>query len=156
MSNLALPARLAVVLLCVWPASSLSMSATPNAGDLLAGFVAAWNSHDAAAFGHLMAADADWVTASGKRLHGREQIVKFLAGEHSTWAKTTTMRTRSIHMRMLDAKTAVLMLEWEIVTPGDAGAAPAVARGNNVFVARENNGWLIVAGQVARAPPDRS
>ena len=130
----------------------MSMSVTASPNDLLVGFVAAWNTHNPKAFGDLMAADADWVTASGKRMHGREQIVEFLAAEHSTWAKRTTMRTRSVHVRMLDEKTAVLMLEWEIVTPGETGAAPAVARGNNVFVARQEQGWLIVAGQVARAP----
>ena len=128
------------------------MSVTPNPGDLLVGFVAAWNTHNPKAFGDLMASDADWVTASGKRLRGRELIVGFLAAEHSSWAKHTIMRTRSTHVRMLDQKTAVLMLEWEILTPGENGAAPTVARGNNVFVALQERGWLIVAGQVARAP----
>ena len=114
-------------------------------------FVEAWNAHDAAAFGALTATDADWVTASGIRLLGRDKIQAYLADEHATWAKRTTMKALNIHVRSLSAKTAIVLFEWEIATPGEAGSAPSVARGNNLFVAIDDNGWTIVAGQVARA-----
>ena len=114
-------------------------------------FVEAWNSHDFAKFGALVAKDADWVTASGSRLQGRDRIQGYLADEHATWAKQTTMKSLNIHVRPLDVKTAIVFFEWEIATPGEAGAAPSVARGNNLFVAVDDNGWTIIAGQVARA-----
>lgn len=98
-----------------------------------------------------MAADADWVTASGIRLRGRDRIQAYLADEHATWAKRTSMRALNIHVRPLNAKAAIVLFEWEIATPGEDGGAPSVARGNNLFVAFDDNGWIIVSGQVARA-----
>jgi uncharacterized protein (TIGR02246 family) len=120
---------------------------------LAARFAAAWNAHDAEAFASLLAPDADWVTASGQRLRGRAAITDFLAEEHRTWAKATTMRARNVHSRRLDESTVIVMFEWEIETPGEAGAAPTVARGNNLFVTRRDDGWLVIAGQVARIRP---
>jgi hypothetical protein len=57
--------RLIALLLCAWPAASLSKSITERPDELVASFVAVWNTHDPPAFGRLMAIDADWVTASG-------------------------------------------------------------------------------------------
>jgi uncharacterized protein (TIGR02246 family) len=136
----------------VW--SCVSLAREISAGDaqgLATRFAAAWNAHDAAAFGALMAVDADWVTASGIRLAGRDRIQAYLGEEHSTWAKHTTMRVSNIRVRALDAKTAVVLFEWEIETPGKEGAVPTVSRGNNLFVVVNENGWTVVAGQVARA-----
>jgi len=98
-----------------------------------------------------MAADADWVTASGVRLRSRDKIQSFLAEEHATWAKTTSMRALNVQVRAMNDKTAVVLFEWEIATPGKEGGAPSLARGNNLFVAVDDQGWTIVAGQVARA-----
>ena len=142
-----------VCLVLAWSSASPGMSITPAPDGVVIGFVAAWNSHSPAAFGQLMAADADWVTASGQRLRGREPIQEYLAEEHATWAKTTTMKALSVHVRLIDDKTAVVMFEWQIRTPGAAGAEPTVTHGNNLFVAVKNGDWLIVSGQVARARP---
>ena len=100
-----------------------------------------------------MAADADWVTASGIRLRGRDKVQAFLAEEHATWAKPTTMQAMNVHVRPLNKKTAVVLFEWEIATPGAGGSAPTVSRGNNLFVAVDDDGWTIVSGQVTRARP---
>ncbi len=143
-------APLAICLLLLVPAASRAMSVTPSPAGLIESFVAAWNSHNPVAFGHLVAADADWVTASGKRLLSRPHIQAFLADEHETWAKTTTMKTVSSRVRMLDDDTAVVMFEWEISAPAVAGQAPTVSSGNNLFVAVKRGDWIIVSGQVAR------
>jgi uncharacterized protein (TIGR02246 family) len=143
--------RLIAILLCAWPAASLSTSVTQRPNELVTRFVAAWNMHDPSAFGRLMAIDADWVTASGLRLRGRDRVQEYLAGEHATWAKTTTMKSQSVHVRMLDDQKAIVMFEWQILSPGESGGVPTVARGNNLFVAVLDQGWLIVSGQVARA-----
>jgi uncharacterized protein (TIGR02246 family) len=144
--SITLPAMFAV-LSCV---SLASEKPAGDAKDLATRFVAAWNTHDAAAFGALMAVDADWVTASGIRLAGRDRIQAYLGEEHSTWAKHTIMRASNIRVRALDAKTAVVLFEWEIETPGNEGAAPTISRGNNLFVVAHETRWSIVAGQVAR------
>lgn len=143
--------RLAICLLLLAPAASRSMSLTPVPASLIKSFVAAWNAHNPVAFGHLMATDADWVTASGVRLKGRAQIQAFLAEEHDTWARITTMKSLSSHVRPLNGTTAIVMFEWEITTPSTDGAPPMAARGNNLFVAVQDGEWRIVAGQVARA-----
>jgi uncharacterized protein (TIGR02246 family) len=142
---------LALALLFVWPAESLpAEDPSKNAESLATRFVAAWNTHDAAAFGALMADDADWVTASGIRLSGREKIQAYLAEEHATWAKNTTMRVMNIHVRSLGRNSAVVLFEWEIETPAEDGGAPPVARGNNLFVAVKDGSWIVASGQVAR------
>ena len=98
-----------------------------------------------------MAEDADWVTASGLRLRGRAKIQGYLAEEHSTWAKRTTMQASNIHVRPLNAKISIVSFEWTITTPGEEGSMPSIARGNNLFVATNEKGWTVVSGQVARA-----
>ena len=142
---------LALTLLFTWQGVSVADEPPRDARELATRFAEAWNDHDAASFGALMAVDADWVTASGLRLRGRDKIQAYLAEEHSTWAKHTSMRAKNISVRPLTAKTAIVLFEWEIETPGDAGGAPSVARGNNMFVASYDSHWTIVAGQVARA-----
>lgn len=113
-------------------------------------FVDAWNAHDSVAFAKLMAEDADWVTASGLRLRGRENIRAYLSEEHATWAKRTSMQAMHVHVRPLNEKTSIVSFEWTITTPGEEGGPPSVARGNNLFVTVDEKGWLIVSGQVAR------
>ena len=97
-----------------------------------------------------MAEDADWVTASGLRLRGREKIRAYLSEEHATWAKRTSMQATNILVRRLSGKTSIVSFEWTITTPAEGGGTPSVARGNNLFVAVDEKGWAIVSGQVAR------
>ena len=97
-----------------------------------------------------MAEDADWVTASGIRLRGRDRIQAYLSEEHATWAKRTSMSAKNIHVRPLDGKTAIVLFEWEISTPNEGGGS-SVSRGNNLFVVTCDKHWTIVSGQVARA-----
>jgi uncharacterized protein (TIGR02246 family) len=138
----------AAVLACA--GAPLPAADTTRPDELVAQFVAAWNAHDAPAFGKLFASDADWVTASGKRLHGRDAIVAYLGEEHASWARATRMQSAQVHVRRVDEATAAVFFEWQIAAPNpEANAAPR--RGNNLFVAaRTPEGWTIVAGQVAR------
>ena len=154
MSQVPALTKLLALILCTWAGAFVSAAApTRDADELATRFVAAWNAHDPASFAALMATDADWVTASGIRLRGRDKIEAFLAEEHATWAKPTTMQAMNIHVRRLNSKTAIVLFEWEIATPGAGSGAPTVSRGNNLFVAVDDGGWTIVSGQVARARP---
>ena len=133
------------------PLRAESPAAKPDS--LVTAFVDAWNTHDPAAFGKLFAPDADWVTASGIRLRGREKIRDFLAEEHAGWARHTRMQATNIHVRPTGDQAASVFFEWEISEEA-AGSTEARSprRGNNLFVVmRAESGWTIVAGQVARS-----
>ena len=139
--------------LLLWFACAPASSAgelPADARSLATLFVDAWNSHDAASFAVLLADDADWVTASGLRLNGRESIRAYLSVEHATWAKRTRMQASNIQVRALNENTSIVSFEWAIATPGEGGGKPSVARGNNLFVAIDKKGWVIISGQVAR------
>ena len=138
------------VLLFTWACLSAAGDPPRNAGELATRFVEAWNAHDPAAFGALMAEDADWVTASGVRLRGRERIQAYLSEEHASWAKRTNMRAINIRVRPMNEKTSIVLFEWEIASPGEGAGVSTVSRGNNLFVAVHDTHWTIVAGQVAR------
>ena len=123
-----------------------SQTSAPEPDDVATQFAEAWNQHDVGAFGRLLAADADWVTASGLRLHGRAKIQEYLAKEHSTWAASTRMRVVSIHVRALSADAASVFFEWEIVALASAGSAAGAGRGNNLFVvSRSGADWRVTA-----------
>lgn len=115
-------------------------------------FADAWNAHDMAAFGDLFATDADWVTASGSRMNGREKIRAYLAEEHATWAKTTRMEAANVHVRHLNRSTAMVFFDWTL-TPTQGAKGAKVRHGNNVLLATKfGPGWIVAAGQVARKP----
>jgi uncharacterized protein (TIGR02246 family) len=134
------------LLAALWlPAIGAAQASEPQS--LVQAFAAAWNAHDAKAFEKLFAADADWITAPGTRLKGRGAIRDFLADEHKTWARTTTMTPSNILVRLQAPDVAVVLFDWEIARSESAGEP---GRGNNLFVATRQAGqWIIAAGQVA-------
>lgn len=140
--------------LVLWAGSvlpALAESAPKGPELVVSQFVEAWNAHDMRALGDLLTTDVDWVTASGKRLGGREKVRAYLAEEHSTWARTTRMEAADVYVRHLNRGTAMVFFEWQIApAKGEAAAPPR--RGNNLFIARQfGSGWILAAGQVARA-----
>jgi uncharacterized protein (TIGR02246 family) len=145
-SRLVLPA-----LLCLLSAAAFGQARSSETDAVVEGFVRAWNAHDMEAFGRLFAADADWVTASGVHMIGRDDIQAYLTQEHATWAKTTTMTATGTRLRRISEDIAIIFFQWQIAGALDqAGTQAAVARGNNVLVVtKQRGGWLIVAGQVA-------
>ncbi len=147
-------AALAAILLWAVMSSRAEAAPPPPPESVVAVFVDAWNTHDREAFGKLFAADADWMTASGLRLRGRDRIQAYLAEEHAGWAKRTRMKATNVHVRVLANDSVSVMFEWEITDSADGpGAASQRRLGNNFFVvARTDTGWIIVAGQVARKP----
>ena len=113
-------------------------------------FARSWNTHDMKAFSDLLSDDADWVTVAAARIKGRSKIQAFLDGEHSGWARTTSMSTSGAAVRILGDAAAV-HFNWEITGGiGRDGQPAAPARGVNLFVlAKQATGWRVVAGQVA-------
>ena len=99
------------LLAALWlPSTAATQSSDPQA--LVQGFAAAWNAHDARAFEKLFSDDADWVTAAGSRTKGRTAIRDYLAQEHQTWARTTTMTASIVVVRFLTADAADVLFDW--------------------------------------------
>jgi uncharacterized protein (TIGR02246 family) len=147
--------RLALLLAIGLP--SIGRAQSPEPHMLVQSFATAWNSHDADAMGKLFSAQADWVTAPGTRVKGRTAIRDFLAQEHKTWARTTTMTPSNAVVRFVSPDVAVILFEWEISAALDSsGKAAAPSRGNNLFVANRQAGyWTVTAGQVASQRPQK-
>lgn len=111
-------------------------------------FVRAWNAHAPPLFGALLAADADWVTASAMVLEGRADIEAYLAREHAGWARQTTMTAEKISARAVSADIFIVMLEWRITDPARAAAERSFTGANQFVAVRGADGWRVVAGQV--------
>lgn len=118
------------------------------------GFVRAWNTHDATGLGDVFSEDADWVTASGMQVRGRNAIQAALAKEHANWAKTTSMAVTSTTTRRIGPNDVVLYFNWKITgAVGDNGKSAGPFHGVNLFVVtRQSAGWKVVAGQATKAP----
>lgn len=113
-------------------------------------FARSWNAHSTKAFCDVLSDDADWVTVAGTRLKGRSEIQAFLDKEHNGWARTTSMRTTDVAIRVLGVDAAVVYFNWEITRAvGRDGQPSAPSRGVNLLVlAKQVDGWRVVAGQV--------
>jgi uncharacterized protein (TIGR02246 family) len=101
-------------------------------------------------FCDVLSEDADWVTVAGTRLKGRSEIQAFLDKEHSGWARTTSMRTTDVAIRLLGDDAAVVSFNWEITREGQPSDP---SRGINMLVvAKQGDGWRVVSGQVGVKP----
>ena len=136
----------------LWVAVGLQAQ-LPQPESLVEGFLRAWNNHDGKAFGELFSEEADWVTASGRRLKGRAEVESFLGQEHSSWARTTTMTASDIEAKPMGPELVVVFYRWKIVGTGQPGAqASPTYEGNTLFVGtKQGSQWMIVAGQVSNA-----
>jgi uncharacterized protein (TIGR02246 family) len=106
-------------------------------------FIEAWNAHAPHSFGIVLVKDADWVTASGIVLRGRDDIVGYLGREHETWARDTRMTAVRIHSRLVSRHTVVVRLEWEI-----SDAATSFPGVTQFVVTRSDGEWRVASGQV--------
>ncbi|HLW83389.1 MAG TPA: SgcJ/EcaC family oxidoreductase [Candidatus Acidoferrales bacterium] len=124
------------------------------------GFATDWNHHDMAAFGKLFAPDADFVTVTGFRMKGRQQIQMDHAWMHGVIPRNTpgfpksdphygifahsTMKFIHIDVRFLRKDVAVAHVNWELL--GDSRTPKR--HGVLLFVlTRQNGGWLIAVAQ---------
>lgn len=122
---------------------------TPDA--LAEAFAHAWNAHDPAAFRELYSDDADWVTVAGVRHRGGDAIAAALIKEHTTWARSTTLRATDVAVRVITPDHSIVIFSWEISSAVEGAAPPR--RGSTLMVAaRHARGWVVIAGQVASAP----
>lgn len=117
---------------------------------LSAGFVGAWNSHDAKEFERLFTADAYWVPTVDSRLVGRAAIVADLDNAHRNWARHTTLAIDSVSVtsRQIAPGVAVVLFhapfrqaDGTLTSPGNAVMLVAV---------KEHSTWRIASGQITK------
>jgi uncharacterized protein (TIGR02246 family) len=92
-------ASLSVLILFGFASTAAAQTRGPD--EVVDVFARAWNAHNMKAFGEVLSDDADWVTVAGVRLKGRTEIQAFLDKEHNGWARTTSMSTKGVAIRVL-------------------------------------------------------
>jgi len=130
----------------IWLApSSAAQSRRPE--DLVDAFVAAWNSHDVNAFERLFAADADWVTTYDVRDDGRANILADLKETHEGWAKSSTIVSSKVSVRVLRPDVAVVHFNAAL-TP-TLGGTP-IGRTMLLVAVKHARAWSIASGQITK------
>jgi len=129
------------------PASSAAQTLGPDA--LVDGFLRAFNTHDAKAFGSLFTEDADWVSVAGIRVKGRAGIQAEHEKAFTTFFKSATLASTGTTVRLVRPDVAVVHFNWELTGQVDKeGKVAAPRRGVITIVAtKEEDQWRITAGQ---------
>lgn len=157
--------RLVSVVILLASFSATFVLAAPNETDVVRnaveGFTTAWNHHDMDAFGHLFAADADFVNVAGVLMQGREEIQMHHAWSHGAIPKTTrvpgtlaanygifkssTMNFDAVDVRFLRRDVALAHVKWQLL--GDTRSSTP-RHGVLLFVlTRTKDGWQIASAQ---------
>ena len=139
--------RLGVVfLLACLAVDSPAQTLGPEA--LVHGFVRAFNTHDAKAFGGLFTEDADWVSVAGIRVNGRANIQAEHEQAFTTYFRQATLASTDITGRLVRPDVAVVHFTWELTGQVKEGKPADPRRGIiTIVAARQANNWMITAGQ---------
>jgi len=138
---------LGVFLLLNLPTGNATQTPAPSA--LVDGFLRAFNTHDAKAFGNLFTEDADWVSVAGIRVKGRAGIEAEHEKAFTTFFKSVTLASTGATMRLLCPDVAVVHFNWELTGQVDKEGKPTGTRRGiiTIFAAKEEDQWRITAGQ---------
>jgi uncharacterized protein (TIGR02246 family) len=127
------------------PANAAAPVAT--AESLVERFVAAWNSHDLAAFEKLFTSEATWVATFDARQEGREAVLKGFRIAHEGWAKSSSIAASDALVTNLRRDVAIVQFN-AMMTPGQG--KEALGRTLLLVASREADGWKISAGQLTK------
>lgn len=119
----------------------------PQVRGLAQSFVAAWNQHDAAALGNLMAPGVEFVTVGAIWLHGRADVEKFHARLFAGRLADSTNEVLETAVRFLRPDLALVHWSWTVAAEKDAGGKTRPQRWGlmTALAEKQNGGWLIVA-----------
>lgn len=109
----------------------------------------AWNDHDVRALADLLLPDADFVTVSGKWLHGKKEFFEHTKRLHDTQFKDSVHSVSRTEVRFLGSGLAVAHVRWGLKGDTDPDGTPREPR-TGIFtqVLRKKAGrWLILASQ---------
>ena len=128
---------------------STAFAAAPvaTAESLVERFVAAWNSHDLAAFEKLFASEATWVATFDARDEGREAVLKDFRIAHEGWAKSSSVAASDALVTNLRPDVAIV--QFNLMMTMGQGKEP-LGRTLLLVAGREADGWKIAAGQLTK------
>jgi uncharacterized protein (TIGR02246 family) len=108
----------------------------------------AWEQGDGEAFGALFSNDAQYVTAPGERLHGRERIAQSHQHMFHTFFKGTRLgRDYPLRFRSLDPKVVLVELSGSVLFPGEKETGVPPNGLMTLVIKKEVGGWRIVSFQ---------
>ena len=109
----------------------------------------AWNAHDVKALTELLLPDADFVTVTGKWLHGREEFFDHTKRLHDTRFKDSVHSIARTQVRFLTPDLAVAHVRWGLRGDTDPDGTPREPRTGffTLVLRRSAGGWLILATQ---------
>ncbi len=124
--------------------------------ELQARQAAAWNRHDAGAYADLFTEDGDVVNVLGWWWRSRAEIRSKLTDAFAFVFSDSTLTIAEVHVRLLDAHTAVAHVRWTLdgaKTPPNAPAPPR--EGIQLQVLRKDpDRWLIASFQNTNSVPE--
>ena len=112
---------------------------------VLAGFIEAWNKHDAKAFSMVFAEDADFTNVRGVGASGRVEIEKFHAPLFATRFKDTNGKMTKTKIRFIKADVAAVDAWWEMTgAKGPEGQDIPLRKGLlNFVMTKTGEQWFI-------------
>ncbi len=112
---------------------------------VLAGFIEAWNKHDAKAFSMVFAEDADFINVGGTSTHGRVEVEKLHAPRFATNLKDTYQKIMETKIRFIKAGVAAVDARWEMTgAKNREGQDIPLRRGLlNFVMTKEGDKWFI-------------
>jgi uncharacterized protein (TIGR02246 family) len=129
--------------------ASTAFAAAPvaTAESLVERFVAAWNSHDLAAFDKLFAPGVTWVATFDARNEGRETVLKDFQVAHEGWAKNSSVAASDA--LVTNPRPDVAIVQFNLMMTMGQGKEP-LGRTLLLVASREADGWKIAAGQLTK------
>lgn len=112
---------------------------------VLAGFIEAWNKHDAKAFSMVFAEDADFTNVRGVGASGRVEIERFHAPLFATRFKDTNGKMTKTKIRFIKADVAAVDAWWEMTgAKGPEGQDIPLRKGLlNFVMTKTGEQWFI-------------
>jgi uncharacterized protein (TIGR02246 family) len=128
---------------------SAAYAAAPvaTAESLVERFVAAWNSHDIAAFEKLFTSEATWVATFDARDEGREAVLKDFRIAHEGWAKSSSVAASDA--LVTNVRPDVAIVQFNLMMTMGQGKEP-LGRTLLLVASREADGWKIAAGRLTK------
>lgn len=107
---------------------------------------AAWNSHDAKAYAHVFAEDADFTNVFGQKSHGRAAIEQFHAPMFQAMFKASHFTTNQVSVRLVSENLAAVDVTWEMSGVTDPSGNPLGNRKGlmNLLMKKESGTWAIL------------
>jgi uncharacterized protein (TIGR02246 family) len=112
---------------------------------------AAFNAHDAAAYGAFLETDADVVTLSGMVVHGRAAYVAQLGGLFAGPLAQLRIHAEQIGVKMLSPDVTLVQIGWSASGAGFEGVHSI----ENQVLRRAGDRWLVASSQETEIASDR-